>query len=130
MARRSFIGALAILRLASTLVAGSAVGAAQPKLTAGSKWTIKSEERCPIREIFGSPGHLTFVFENPKPHAPGKYKTSGKTITEKAPGIVPGPLAFSGRWSKTQNEYVGTLTNGVNHTPATLSPGVVHGCPT
>jgi hypothetical protein len=131
MMRKLDLAAATIVTLGSALVVGGTVNAAQPttKFAAGSKWTVKSES-CPIREIFGSPGHLTYVFLNPSPHAPGTYKTNGKTITEKAPGYAPGPLASAGRGRRPGHKYVGTLTLGLNHFPAILSPGVVKGCPT
>jgi hypothetical protein len=113
-----------------TMAAAGPVNAAQSstRLTTGSEWTINSE-LCPIREIFGSPGHLTFVFSGNHIHASGVYRTDGTSLIEKVPHAVPGPLAFIGTWSKTLKEYVGTLTSGVNHFPATLRPGVVKGCP-
>lgn len=134
--RRLFLTAAVTMTLGSTFVAGCAADAASAPTTfpAGSKWTIKSEGQgggsapCPIREIFGSPGHFTWVPLGP-PRFPGTYKTSGKTISEKAPGHIPGPIVFRGTWSKAQNRYNGTLTNGVNHFAATLAPGVVKSCP-
>lgn len=124
------LAAAVVVTLGSTVAVGGAVNAALPsiKLVAGSKWTVESE-LCPIREIIGSSGHLTFALSNPKRHVPGKYKTSGETITEKAPGYLPGPLAFSGKWSRAEDDYVGTLTNGSSQVGATLGPGFVNGCP-
>jgi hypothetical protein len=120
----------AFVTLGVTVVAAGPVNAAQTstRLTTGSKWTINSE-LCPIREIFGSPGQVTFIEYGNHIHASGKYRTNGTTLMEKVPHAVPGPLAFSGSWSKTLKGYIGTLTNGVNHLSATLTPGVVKGCP-
>ncbi len=129
MVRRLLLAAAVFATLGSTVLASSAVEAAQPKLTDGSKWTVQSQVGlCPIRQIIGAPGHLTWVMGAPAPRWPGTYKTSGKSIKEKAPGYRPGPVAFSGTWSKTQNEYVGTESLGTKQYPATLSPGVVKGC--
>ena len=111
------------------MVIGSSVDAAQPKLTDGSKWTVERQVGLfPIREVIGAPGHLTWVMGVPTQRWPGTYKTSGKSIKEEAPSYIPGPVAFTGTWSKTQNEYVGTVTLGTKQYPATLSAGKVTGC--
>jgi hypothetical protein len=131
MLRRLILATGAFAMLSLTVVIGGGISAAHSStsLAPGSKWIVKSKLLCPMQEIFGSPGHLTFIISGPGIHVPGKYTLSGKTIAEQAPGYMPGPLGFRGTWSKTKHAYAGTLTSGLNHDPATLSPGVVKGCP-
>ncbi len=73
--------AAAVVTLGVTMVAVGPVDAAQSstRLSTGSTWTINSE-LCPIREIFGSPGDLTFVFYGERVHGSGIYRTEGKTL--------------------------------------------------
>jgi hypothetical protein len=130
MRRCWLLGVIAIVTLGSALAASSIADAGTPptKFPAGALWSVKSQGGlCPIREAFGRSGHFSWIAVGSRPF-PGTYKSDGRTITEKAPGHQPGPVAFIGTWSKTQDEYVGTLTNGIDHDPATLSRGIVKGC--
>jgi hypothetical protein len=129
--RRLILAAAAIVTVGFSGVAVRAVDAVQPltKVTVGSKWTLESQW-CPIREVFGSSGHVTLIVSGPRFHESGTYRTKGTNLREKVAGNLPGSLTFVGTWSKTQKEYVGTMTNGANTSPAIVFPGMVNGCPT